>query len=212
MDVYGKPLDTPERKLMQFVASEMEPKLFVKHKNDFTFRMITQIRKPKDKYKYRPKKKYLTKQMRRENNLDKLPKNDWNYNALQEMRNMWHSYMTKCLASLHLASEKVPDVTDNKYAQFHSVLAKSELTGANITVEKSNNPSYVGMEGTIVLETQQTFQIVTPKNQLKILLKSGSVFIFHVGSMQFTIYGNSLLIRPHERCVKKIKSFINIDL
>lgn len=105
--------------------------------------------------------------MRRESNLDKLPKTDWNYNALQEMRNMWHSYMTKCLASLHLASEKVPDVTDNKYAQFHSVLAKSELTGANITVEKSNNPSYVGMEGTIVLETQQTFQIVTPKNQLK---------------------------------------------
>lgn len=47
------------------------------------------------------------------------------------------------------------------------IVAKSEMVGAELKVIKSKVPSLVGMQGTVVLETKMTFQIVTPQNQLK---------------------------------------------
>lgn len=53
---------------------------------------------------------------------------------------------------------------------FSTILSKSELVGAETTVVRSKIPTQVGLSGTIVLETKQTLQIVTPKNQLKSML------------------------------------------
>ncbi|GJQ78154.1 hypothetical protein Trydic_g2486 [Trypoxylus dichotomus] len=92
------------------------------------------------------------------------------------------------------------------------VLNKSELIGAEISVVRSKVPSYVGVKGIIVFETKFTFQIVTPESKFKVITKDSSVFEIYLRNMKFTIYGKSMLTRPSDKSIKKIKSYIFPDL
>lgn len=120
--------------------------------------------KPKRSYKLCKRKRgYLTRKLRKEMGLVKLPKTDWNYESLENMRQMWRQYMR---SNLELAG-KMPDCQDQDWSGFSLILARSELIGSEVKVVRSKVPSQVGMQGTIVLETKMTFQIITPESQLK---------------------------------------------
>lgn len=115
------------------------------------------------KKKIQKKKSFLTRKQKRDLNLLTIPKEGWNYESLEGLHQMWKDYMRQ---NLNLIS-KAPSYTDQDWMAFSNIVAKSELIGAQITVIKSKVPNQVGMNGTVVLETKMTFQIVTPQSKLK---------------------------------------------
>lgn len=118
------------------------------------------IHKPKQ---IQRKRKFLTRKQRKQLNLLKLPKTDWDYSKLESLRTMWKQYMRQ---NLDLGGP-LPDFTSSDWGNFATILARSELVGAEMTVVRSKVPNLVGMTGTVVLETKMTFQIVTKESKLK---------------------------------------------
>lgn len=114
------------------------------------------------KRRLRRKKTFLTRKQRIELGFLKLPKEGWSYASLEPMRNMWKGYMRQ-----NLEVVKAPSCTDQEWSAFSTIVAKSELVGAEMTIIMSKVPCQVGMSGTVVLETKMTFQIITPHSKLK---------------------------------------------
>ncbi|CAG9854768.1 unnamed protein product [Phyllotreta striolata] len=110
------------------------------------------------------KKPYLTREQRKKLNLAKLPNEGWNYSELENLRQMWKSYM---IENLNIIGKPLINHLTPNWAGFSAVFAKSELIGAEITVVRSKNPNLIGLTGTVVLETKMTFQIVSPDSKLK---------------------------------------------
>jgi RNase P/RNase MRP subunit p29 len=79
------------------------------------------------------------------------------------------------------------------------MIHSAEFIGAQIKVIKAKNQSLEGTEGRIADETKSTFKIINTKNQEKILLKKGAVFLI---SNQ-RINGDDILRRPEERIKRK---------
>lgn len=148
-------------------------------------------------------KSFITRKERAKLKLLKLPKTGWNYNELDSLRNMWKEYMRQNLDLID--GNHAPDCASPEWASFSTILAKSELIGAEITIVKSNSPTLVGMTGTIVYETKMTIQIVTPQSKLKVILKENAVFEFRLDRMKFTIYGKHIMTRSADRSTKKFK-------
>jgi ribonuclease P protein subunit POP4 len=61
-------------------------------------------------------------------------------------------------------------------------------------------------------ETTNTFRIVTRKNTVKVLPKSGTVFAFELRDHLFRIYGNQFKYSSGERAAKKFKDKPTVDL
>lgn len=101
----------------------------------------------------------LTRSLRRDLNLLKLPKNGWSYASLNKLRETWKCYMRENLDLLGNIS-----ALETNWNNFGVALGKCELIGANITVIRAKNTEIVDMCGTVVLETKETFQIVTKKS------------------------------------------------
>ena len=57
-----------------------------------------------------------------------------------------------------------------------SRLVKADYSGAKVKIVKSKNPAIVGQEGIIVRETTRTFILIQPDNEVKTIIKEGSVF------------------------------------
>ncbi|XP_044763095.1 ribonuclease P protein subunit p29 [Coccinella septempunctata] len=154
------------------------------------------------------KRNFLTRKQRKELNLLKLPKNGWDYQSLSGIHEMWKQYLRQNLDF----PKKTPTYQDQDWLNFTTIIAKSELIGAEVTVVRSKVPTQIGMTGILVLETKMTFQLVTPASQLKTILKETSVFEFRLDNMKFTIFGKHLMTRASERSVKKIKGHMIPDL
>ncbi|KAJ8913689.1 hypothetical protein NQ315_007406 [Exocentrus adspersus] len=176
-------------------------------KTDLQWKYVLEKHSLQKRPKPKRKKTFLTRKQRLELGLLKLPKQGWNYASLQPLRDMWKEYMRE-----NLELTTAPSCTDADWSSFSTVVAKSELVGAEITVIRSKVPSLVGLSGTLVLETKMTFQIVTPRSELKTIVKPTSVFEFHLDSMRFVVFGKHIATRPQERSVKKIKSQMVPDL
>ncbi|GAA5920402.1 hypothetical protein JCM6882_003265 [Rhodosporidiobolus microsporus] len=97
-------------------------------------------------------------------------------------------------------------------------LVKAEFVGCSLSVKRAKNPSLVGLSGIVLQETQGTFKVVTPKSEIKVLPKQGSVFnlIFplepvpstsHTSrELSFDLYGDSFAYRSADRVGKKWKA------
>ncbi|CAH0549223.1 unnamed protein product [Brassicogethes aeneus] len=196
--------------LRGFVHQELPPEIVESNVEGGKF--MNQFMKTAKKIKRKGvKKTFLTRKERRELEMLKLPKAGWNYNSLQSIRNMWREYMTQNL-DLCDTTNKIPKCTDSEWTAFSTILAKSELVGAELEVVRSKTPSLVGMIGTLVLETKMTLQIVTKDNKLKIVPKECSVFEFRLNNMKFTVFGKQIMTKPSERSAKKIKGQMYPDL
>lgn len=109
------------------------------------------------------KKTFLTRNQRKNLNLLRLTKNDWNYNSLDVLREMWRNYMRQ---NLNIPMQ-APSMTFQEKIVLSNVMAKSELIGADLTVIKSKVTNQIGMKGTVILETKMSFQIITPESKQK---------------------------------------------
>ena len=151
----------------------------------------------------RPGKKYLSSKERRDLCMNKLPKKGLKFKDFHSLHRLWTGYMK--------------DLLDfDKYRpgdeQFQMRLCRADYHGALIKVTRSKNPSSVGIEGYIIMETRNMFKILARDNILKTVPKSITSFSFVLEGCLITLGGSNMCLKPSERAVKKWKNKGPYDL
>lgn len=84
-------------------------------------------------------------------------------------------------------------------------IIQHEFIGLKAKIAKSSNPSHIGIAGTIVNETRNTF-VILQDNKRKTIAKSQAVFHFTLpDSTIVEIDGQILVGRPEARLKKRIR-------
>jgi len=84
-------------------------------------------------------------------------------------------------------------------------IIQHEFIGLEAKVVKSSNSNYIGISGTVIDETRNTF-VIQKGDQRKIVIKDQAVFHFTLpDSTVVEIDGKILVGRPEERLKKRIK-------
>ncbi|GAW81752.1 ribonuclease P protein subunit p29 [Plasmodium gonderi] len=159
----------------------------------------------KNTYAYVTDKKKNTKHQYNKVGLSSNEYTDYNvttgnctsYEHAKKLNSMWNIYVNELLDLTK--TEELPIDTINDM----------ELNGAEIEIHKSRCSPYVGIKGIIILETQNAFKIVTPKNRVLILLKNKTVFIVNIKDKQYYLHGVQLLRDPALKATKKYKMLQN---
>jgi ribonuclease P protein subunit POP4 len=85
------------------------------------------------------------------------------------------------------------------------VIIQHEFIGLKAKVVKSSNPSYIGISGTILDETRNTF-VILQDGKRKTVIKDQAVFQFTFPDATIVeIDGRVLVGRPEERLKKRIR-------
>lgn len=107
------------------------------------------------------------------------------------------------------------------------LLVSADYHGAKMEVVRSRCSSRVGVKGIVVKDTKFTFELITEKNELKIVPKEHTVFRFEVPFAEhvkeeetkearkplvFEIYGNQFEVRAPDRANRKFKMHIDDEL
>jgi len=84
-------------------------------------------------------------------------------------------------------------------------IIQHEFIGLEAKITKASNPSHIGIAGTIVNETRNTF-VILQDNKRKTIAKSQAVFHFTLPNFTIVeINGQVLVGRPEERLKKRIR-------
>ena len=84
-------------------------------------------------------------------------------------------------------------------------VVQHEFIGLEIKVARSSNPSCVGIKGTVINETRNTFVIMQNKKR-KTIVKDQSVFHFALPDATIVeIEGTMLVGKPEERLKRRIR-------
>ena len=101
------------------------------------------------------------------------------------MHNLWSQYITILLQLRPADRENGIDTADAAMqTSLCAKLTKADFSGAKVKVVKAKNKQLEGLEGIIVRETTRTFIVINSKDEVKTLLKEGSVFQFILPSLQ----------------------------
>jgi ribonuclease P protein subunit POP4 len=84
-------------------------------------------------------------------------------------------------------------------------ILQHEFIGLKVKVVKSTNPNNVGIEGTIIDETRNTFK-VQHEDHMKMLIKKENMFHFMwPDGTVLEIDGKMVVGRPEERVKKRVR-------
>ena len=81
--------------------------------------------------------------------------------------------------------------------------AKDEFIGLHVKILKCTDPNLKGLNGLIVDETKNTFQIKTSQGNKKIAKKT-AIFEFESDDKKIIIDGKKIAYRPEDR-IKKVR-------
>jgi len=118
----------------------------------------------KETKKQRPKP--LSARDRRRLGLYHVPKEGRKYALFEPLYRLWIGYMREILGD---------DVYRGGADCAHK-LAGAEFTGAEMEVVRSGCVSRVGLRGIVIKDSRHAFELITKKNQVKLIPKEGSVF------------------------------------
>ncbi|KAH8402847.1 hypothetical protein KR222_002662 [Zaprionus bogoriensis] len=152
------------------------------------------------------KSKTLTRREYAALGLNALPTRQMRYEQALPLHRLWRGYIREHLELQ--AGEQVPQVHEKRYEEFSRQLVKMDLHGAKLRVVQSKCPTLEGLSGICLLDTKNVLKLLGEDHRVRTVPKSECVFGMHVGNMEFTIFGQHLQMRPAERSVKKIKSFV----
>lgn len=175
-------------------------------KTDFVLakkRSKGQKRQPKKK-----KARCLTKVEKKSLGFYSIPRNGVKYNDVVPLNQMWLEYISGVLQ----LDKPIPDCTSKSWETFTQALFKADFHGSILSVVRSKCPSYVGKTGICIMDTRNTFKIVSKDNITTTIPKKDCVFEMYLGNSKVTLFGKHLCIRPAERSTKKIKGHIHPDL
>ncbi|PIL23904.1 hypothetical protein GSI_13655 [Ganoderma sinense ZZ0214-1] len=186
----------------------------------------------------------VSKKESRKRGIWKLRKEEAKFELFVPLHMLWLGYMSELLS---LAPQPATPSADPASAMpgtagMHTKLVKADFHGAIVTVRQSKNPCLVGLSGIVVHETENSFKVITRKDEQKLLPKLNSIFVFAVplyavsassatppGSsadadtgdvktildmphIEFELYGNHFCYRAAERAGRKFKHKETIEL
>lgn len=171
----------------------------------------------KEKRQRKSKKpKPLSAKQKRALCIYEIPKEQQKYAIYEPLHRMWCGYMRDILGLSH----------GRTYVDANSagpILVSADFHGALVEVVRSRCASRVGGRGIVVKDTKFTFEIVTEKDELKIMPKEHIVFRFEVpfeeaeGSetrspLVFELHGSQFENRAPDRANKKFRPHFDPDL
>lgn len=182
------------------------PNIEAELKKEFVFakkKSKSQRKKPS-----RKKARCLTREERKTLGFYTIPRNSVKYTDVLPMHSMWVEYMTQVLE----LDKSVPSPTGKNWDSFTQSFYKADFHGSILRVVRSKCPSYVGKLGICIMDTRNTFKIVSKDNVVTTIPKKESVFEMHLKHLRITLFGKHLCVRPAERSTKKIKTQQHPDL
>lgn len=167
------------------------------------------------------KPKPLSSRERRALGLFDIPKEALKYSIYEPLNQMWKGYIQEVLGP-----NSYP-VTSGTAAK----LCNCDFHGAEVEIVRSRCVSRVGVKGIVVKDSKFTFEIITPKDQVKIVPKEHTIFRFtvpqHKGEQEipnedgekkplkdliFELNGDQFIIRATDRANRKFKPHYLPDL
>uniref|UniRef100_A0A7S0RUB3 Uncharacterized protein n=1 Tax=Pyramimonas obovata TaxID=1411642 RepID=A0A7S0RUB3_9CHLO len=123
---------------------------------------------------------------RRNLKLQKLPSDLCEYSLYEPLHDKWCEYVEQLLSN-------APGVMSSD-TECLPQLATVDLHGSQMRVVRSKEPSRVGVEGLVVMDTCKTFHIISRENRLHVVPKTGSIFEMKFKNRRFAIHGNNLVV------------------
>lgn len=160
------------------------------------------------KSKHKKKTKCLTRVEKKTLGFYSIARNSIKYCDVQPMNEIWTGYMTQILN----LDKPIPSCNSKSWDNFTQTLYKADFHGSILEVVRSKCPSYIGKIGICVMDTRNTFKIVSKDNVVTTIPKKDSVFEMHLKHFRMTLFGKHLCVRPAERSTKKIKTQLHPDL
>ncbi|KND05125.1 uncharacterized protein SPPG_00795 [Spizellomyces punctatus DAOM BR117] len=159
-----------------------------------------QRRSKKDEMKRKRKTKRMSAKERKETGVWDVPVEAQKYALYVPLHNLWQGYINDLFDKSSQPGIILPR------------MMKADYHGALLTVAKSKCPTYIGISGIVIKETENMFYIITKDDCMKIIPKRNNVFTFQVNTNLFTLYGNQFRTRAGERAAKKFKEKPTVDL
>ncbi|WYZ45003.1 hypothetical protein EsH8_VIII_000319 [Colletotrichum jinshuiense] len=163
----------------------------------------------KKKQKLKPKP--LTARERHRRGLYDVPRQGQKYSVFEPLHRLWLGYIEEILGS-ELYQGGSAAAAKISAAEFH---------GAAVEVSRSSCPSRVGIKGIVIKDGKFAFEVITPKNEIKVVPKEGTWFKFEIpvknpgtDAVQeesqrrfvFEVLGDQFLMRGADRANKKFKN------
>ncbi|XP_045770240.1 ribonuclease P protein subunit p29 [Maniola jurtina] len=175
-------------------------------KKDF---LLAKKRSKEQKVKQKRKKSHiLTRKEKKTLGFYTIPRNSIKYSDVMPLNHIWSDYISQITE----LDKFTPDSASKGWEQFTQTIYKADFHGSMIQVVRSKCPSYVGKKGICIMDTKNTFKIVSINNQVTTLPKKDCVFEMYVRDIKICVFGKHLCVRPAERSTKKVKSCLHPDL
>ncbi|KAI8316077.1 hypothetical protein K4K61_011106 [Colletotrichum sp. SAR11_59] len=168
------------------------------------------------KRKQKLKPKPLSARDRRRRGLHDVPRDGQKYAIFEPLHRLWLGYIEEVLGS-------------EVYGGGSGAAAKltaAEFHGAEVEVSRSSCPSRVGIKGIVIKDSKFSFEIITRRNEMKIVPKEGTWFKVEIPVKEpspsadtdapaeegtprrfvFEVLGDQFLMRGADRANKKFKN------
>ncbi|KAK0715603.1 Rof/RNase P-like protein [Lasiosphaeris hirsuta] len=181
------------------------------------------LQKKTEQRKKALKPKPLSASQRRKLGLYDVPREGQKYTIFEPLHNLWLGYMREILGGeIYTGGEGAA-----------AKLASADFHGAEVEVVRSGCVSRVGIKGIVIKDSKFALEIITRKNNLKLVPKEGTVFRLEVpapasesdrhqetatakqdqpSSMVIEIHGEQFQYRSADRANKKFRSHFSKTL
>lgn len=160
------------------------------------------------KQKKSKKKQCLTRKEKLHLGFYTIPRDGVKYEEMLVLNHIWTGYMEELL-DLH---KPVPECPSRSWESFTQSVYKADFHGSILKVIRSKCPSYVSKIGICIMDTKNTFKIISKDNVITTIPKKCSVFELYLKNLRIALFGKHMCIRPAERSNKKFKGHSNPDL
>lgn len=165
------------------------------------------------KKKPRSNKGALSLSERRRLGLYQLRRHGSKYSDAVPMNDLWLQYISNLLQLDSIENcGFAAQPEDKQWAQVSLALYRADYHGAELEVVRTKCSSLRGIKGIVLMDTKNTFKVISKDNVIRTLPKSPCVFSLQIKGYTCTLYGKYFCTRPAERSVKKVKGHCPDDL
>lgn len=211
MDSMKEKFTTDSEKVVNFLNNNANVKDKDRLEEDLKKSFVLGNRRSRKKvnHKRTKKSKHMTRKEKVALGLFQVPRTGMKYANLLPMNQLWKEYMRR---HLELDDRSIPQIHEKAWENFSLSVYKADFHGATITVKDSKCADLIGKSGICIMETKNTFKILSEDNIVRTVPKTSSVFAFHLDDFDFMIFGKHIARKPAERSVRVSKLFSLAEL
>lgn len=116
---------------------------------------------------FRKQRKRISRREMKELGLYNLPRKTMKYDDYRELNQLWNKYMQEQLGDDLDQLKKGFECTSPHFDGSSGLIHKSDFHGAKIKVIQSKCASLIGHNGIVIMETKETFNILSKDNTMR---------------------------------------------